>query len=115
VDWEAFVEFQNDTLKVFNTARTLEPARFRVNMRRRHAFERSVPDLDSKDSFEVSHPGSEENYAVYVAKTSETGRQLANKLPWNSDLPAIVELIWRQESGREWMELKAVVSYGWKN
>ena len=115
VDWEAFVEFQNDTLKVFNDARTLEPARFRVNMRRRHAFERSVPDLAAKDSFEVSHPGSEENFAVYVAKSSETGRQLANKLPWSSDLAAIVELVWRREAGREWMELKAVSAYGWKN
>jgi hypothetical protein len=71
--------------------------------------------LDAKDSFEVSHPGSGETFPVYVARKSETGRDLANRLPWNSDLAVIVELVWNKETvGKEWVELRQVVANGWK-
>ena len=114
VDWEAFVEFQNGTLNRFFAARTSEARRFRVVVRRRHAFEKGVPDLDNKDSFEVSHPGAGETFPVYVSRKSETGKDLANKLPWNNDLPAIVELLWHKQGSQEWVELRSLVANGWK-
>jgi hypothetical protein len=115
IDWECFVEFQYDTLNRFFAAQPSDASRFRVVVRRRHAFEKTVPDLDAKDSFEVSHPGSGETFPVYVARKSETGRDLANRLPWNSDLAVIVELVWNKETvGKEWVELRQVVANGWK-
>lgn len=114
VDWEAFVEFQSDALAKFFAARSSEATRFRVVMRRRHAFEKDVPDVETKDSFEVSHPGAGETFPVYVARKSSIGRELENKLPWNSDLPAIVELYWRKQGAQHWVEVRTVAAYGWK-
>ena len=73
-----------------------------------------IPDLDNKDSFEVSHPGAGETFPVYVSRKSETGKDLANKLPWNNDLPAIVELLWHKQGSQEWVELRSLVANGWK-
>ena len=114
VDWETFIEFKDDLLFKFLKKSSTTPGRFRVMMRRAHVFDKDLPDRENKAGFEVFTPNSDFKGSVYVRKGSDTSRQLDIKLPWNNDVPVIVELIWRGQGEQTWVELQSVVSYGWR-
>lgn len=114
VDWEAFVEFKDGLLWEFMGKPDSRPQKFRVIMRRTHYFDKDVPDVGNKDGFELTQPGSEALAHVFVARSSPISRQLAQRLGWDGKVPATLELVWRVDGSRRWVEIQAVPSFGWR-
>jgi hypothetical protein len=114
VDWEAFVEFKDHLLWQFLLKPSSTPQRFRVLVRRKHAFDKNIPDIELKDSFELTQPGSDAASLVYATRGSEASRLLGQQLAWGSVLPAIVELTWRNEGTKRWVEIRSLPAFGWR-
>lgn len=114
VDWEAFVEFKDDLLLRFLEQKGAAPHKFRVMLRRKHYFDKDVPDIAGKDSFQLEQPNSHYEGHVFVVRTSATGRQLANQLAWGQDMPVIAELVWKSDAKSWWVEIGSIASYGWR-
>jgi len=114
VDWEAFIEFKDDLLLKFLEAKNDTPQKFRVMVRRKHYFDKDVPDMAGKDGFEVKQPNANFEGHVFVTRDSPLGRQLANQLAWGMDMPIMAELIWKSNGKSNWVEIKSIPSYGWR-
>jgi hypothetical protein len=114
VDWEAFVEFKDDLLLRFLENKGAPPQKFRGLLRRKHYFDKDVPDKASKDSFELAQPNAQFEGHVFVPRNSALGKQLANQLPWNQDMPVIAELVWKSDAKTWWVQIESIVSYGWR-
>jgi hypothetical protein len=114
VDWEAFVEFKDQLLWEFLIKPGTPPGKFRVMMRRKHCFDKNVPDLDRKDAFEISQPGADTTANVFVVKGGTVAKSLARQLDWGDTVAVTVQLVWRGEGGKTWVELKAVPTFGWR-
>lgn len=114
VDWEAFVEFKDDLLLQFLEKKGAPPHKFRVMLRRKHYFDKDVPDIAGKDSFQLEQPNSRFEGHVFVVRNSTTGKQLANQLAWGQDMPVIAELVWKSDAKSWWVEIGAITSYGWR-
>lgn len=114
VDWEAFIEFKDDLLLRFLEKKGAPPQKFRVLLRRKHYFDKDVPDIAGKDSFQLDQPNSHFEGHVFVPRSSALGRQLANQLAWGQDMPVIAELVWKSDAKSWWVEIAGIVSYGWR-
>jgi len=114
VDWEAFVEFKDDLLLKFLEKVTPAPKKFRVMVRRKHYFDKDVPNMSEKDGFELKQPNGAFEGHVFVPRNSTLGRQLANQLAWGMDMPVIAELAWMTVGENSWVEMKSISSYGWR-
>jgi hypothetical protein len=114
VDWEAFVEFKDDLLLKFLEKKGAPAQKFRGLLRRKHYFDKDVPDIASKDSFELAQPNANFEGHVFVARNSPLGKQLGNQLPWGQDMPVIVELVWKSDSKSWWVQIDSIISYGWR-
>jgi hypothetical protein len=114
VDWLAFVEFRDNLLYKFLSQYQEEPVRFHVGIRRTHYFEDDVPDLGEKDCFEIQPPLPTYVGYVFVPKKSPLALDLGTKISWEtSKAYVIVELRWRQEGDKKWVELLAVPQLNW--
>jgi hypothetical protein len=114
VDWEAFVDFKDDLLLRFLEKKGAPPQRFRGLLRRKHYFDKDVPDIASKDSFQLVQPNAHFEGHVFVPRSSAVGKQLANQLPWGQDMPVIAELVWKSDAKAWWVQIENIVSYGWR-
>jgi hypothetical protein len=116
VDWLTFIEFKDNMLRQFMSNPQIEGRwRFHVSMRRCHYFEDDVPDASSKDCFEIAPPmpGTTDLYA-FLQSGSQLSRSLASTITWDKRVTwGIVELQWRQENGKAWVELTAVPQLNW--
>lgn len=116
VDWLTFTEFKDELLQKFLEAPQPEPARFHVLMRRAHYFDDDVPSLDKKTCFQVMPPMPGFNGDVFAQKGSSIARELDKQLGWEvSQAAAVVELQWRNEDRRQWVELTNLVQLNWRN
>ncbi len=115
VDWEAFVEFKDRLLWEFLEKPGAPSQKFRVMLRRKHYFDKDVPDMGSKDSFAIVQPGIDLEGHVFAPHDSAPARQLQQRLGWGSNMPMILELVWRKEGAHRWVEIASVVEYGWKS
>lgn len=116
VDWLTFTEFKDELLQKFLEAPQPEPARFHVLMRRAHYFDDDVPALDKKTCFQVMPPMPGFNGDVFAQKGSTLARELDKQLGWEvSQAAAVVELQWRNEDRRQWVELTNLVQLNWRN
>lgn len=114
VDWDGFMEFRHDYLLRFLETDTLPPQKFRVMLRRKHYFDKDVPDLSLKDTFQINQPNAVYDGHVFVPKSTALSRQLANQLGWDKDMPVIVELVWRTNGNKKWVEIQSIPKYGWR-
>ena len=114
VDWEAFVEFKDHLLWDFLNKPSSPAQKFRVMLRRKHTFERDVPDREHKDSFELSQPNADATALVYAPRDGKAARLLAQHLSWNASVAVIIELAWRTDGTRRWVEIQAVPAFGWR-
>jgi hypothetical protein len=114
VDWEAFTEFKDDLLLHFLEKKGAPPQKFRGLLRRKHYFDKDVPDIAGKDSFELEQPNAHFEGHVFVPRSSAVGKQLANQLPWGQDMPVIAELVWKSDAKVWWVQIDNIVSYGWR-
>jgi hypothetical protein len=114
VDWEAFTEFKDDLLLHFLENKGAPPQKFRGLLRRKHYFDKDVPDIAGKDSFELGQPNARFEGHVFVPRNSALGKQLANQLPWGQDMPVIAELVWKSDAKIWWVQIDSIVSYGWR-
>jgi len=114
VDWEAFAEFKDQLLREFLSKAGSPPGKFRVMIRRSHSFDKSVPDLDRKDSFELSQPGIDTTGKAYAVKGATVARALSQQLGWGESIAVTVQLAWRSEGDRSWVEVAAVPAFGWR-
>src|SRR5439155_20519192 len=73
VDWGTFVEFKDDLLLHFLENKTAPPQKFRGLLRRKHYFDKDVPDIASKDSFELEQPNAHVECHVFVPRNSALG------------------------------------------
>jgi hypothetical protein len=115
VDWDAFVEFKDDSLLKFLEQSESPTSRFRVILRRVHSYDKDVPGLATKEAYEVLQPGAPFSGTVFAEKGSDLSRQLAGKLVWNMDIPVIAELAWHHKSQFKWVEITSPVTYGWRS
>ena len=114
VDWLAFVEFRDNLLFEFLSAYQDVPARFHVGIRRTHYFEEDVPDLDQKDCFEIQPPVPTYVGYVFVPKGTPLAADLGTRIGWETMTAyVIVELRWKREGDRKWVELTAVPQLNW--
>jgi hypothetical protein len=114
VDWLAFVEFRDNLLYKFLSQYQNEPVRFHVGIRRTHYFEDDVPDLSGKDCFEIQPPLPTYVGYVFVPKKSALANDLDTKISWEtSKAYVIVELRWKKEGDKKWVELLAVPQLNW--
>lgn len=114
VDWEAFAEFKDRLLQEFLGKAGSPPGKFRVMIRRTHSFDKSVPDLDRKDSFELTQPGLDSTGLVYAVKGATVARALSQRLGWDESIPATVQLAWHSEGNRSWVEVAAIPAFSWR-
>ena len=114
VDWQSFVEFKEDRLKVFLESPGAAPVHVRVIMHRKHAYDKDVPEINTKDSFEIVQPGAPYSGSVFVPQGSPCAKLLGGKLSWNTELAVIIELSWRKQGSFHWIEVTSIVSWGWK-
>lgn len=114
VDWEAFAEFKDQLLREFLGKAGSPPGKFRVMIRRSHSFDKRVPDLDRKDSFELSQPGIDTTGSAYSVKGATVSRALSQQLGWGESIAVTVQLAWRGEGDRSWVEIAAVPTFGWR-
>ena len=114
VDWLLFIEFKDNLLLDFVRSYHENPGRFHVLLHRAHYFQKDVPQLESKNCFEIHPPMP--GYVVYafVEKDSHLAVELEKPLSW--DVPnafAVVELKWKKKGAYEWVELVAVPQFDW--
>lgn len=114
VDWEAFVEFKDDLLLKFLETEGAPAQTFRVLMRRKHYFDKDVPEIASKDAFQLQQPNAAFDGHVFIPKSNPLSKQLANQLGWSQDMPVVVELAWKTNGKHHWVEISKIVSYGWR-
>lgn len=114
VDWLSFVEFKDRLLEKFFEGYQEGPARFHVGITRTHYFEDKVPNSGNKDAFRIS-PAPPNPYltTVFVEKDSQVGRELKDRIPWGSQVWAIVELEWVKLGTQQWVQLAAVPQLNW--
>ena len=115
VDWEAFAEFKDHLLWDFLEKPGAPKQKFRVLMRRKHYFDKDVPNMDDKESFMLLQPGSDAEGHVFAPRDSAPTRQLAQHLGWGDTISAIIELTWRKQDSHRWVEIATVNNYGWRN
>ena len=114
VDWLAFVEFRDNLLFEFLSDFQEMPARFHVGIRRTHYFEDDVPDLDSKDCFEIQPPLPHYVGYVFLPKESPLAADLASRISWETlTAYVIVELRWKRLGDMKWVELTGVPQLNW--
>lgn len=114
VDWATFVEFKDDLLLKFLETQGEPNQSFRVMLSRKHYFAKDVPDLASKDSFQVQQPNDSFDGHVFLPKNTALSKKLASQLGWNQNMPVIVELAWRTNGKLHWVEIVRIVNYGWR-
>ncbi|WP_146850228.1 hypothetical protein [Brevifollis gellanilyticus] len=114
VDWLSFVEFKDRLLEKFLAGYQEGPARFHVGITRTHYFEDKVPNVSNKDVFRIS-PAPPNPFAsvIFIDKDSDLGRELRDKIPWGSQVWAIVELEWMKLGSQNWVQLSAVPQLNW--
>ncbi len=114
VDWLSFVEFKDRLLEKFLAGYQEGPARFHVGITRTHYFEDKVPNVSNKDVFRIS-PAPPNPFAsvIFIDKDSDLGRDLRDKIPWGSQVWAIVELEWMKLGTQNWVQLSAVPQLNW--
>ncbi len=114
VDWEAFVEFKDQLLWEFLIKPGSPPGKFRVMIRRKHSFDKKVPDLDRKEGFEISQPGADTLANAFAVKGAAAARSLSQQLGWGDSVAVTVQLAWHVEGDHGWVEVKAVPAFGWR-
>jgi hypothetical protein len=114
VDWLSFVEFKDRLLEKFLQGYQEGAARFHVGITRTHYFEDKVPNASTKDAFRLSPaPPNPFTATVFVDKESDLGRDLRDKIPWGSQVWAIVELEWIKLGNLSWVQLTGVPQLNW--
>lgn len=114
VDWLSFVEFKDRLLEKFLAGHQDGPARFHVGITRTHYFDDKVPNASSKDVFLISPaPPNPFSSMIFLDKDSDLGRELRDKIPWGSQVWAIVELEWMKLGTQSWVQLSAVPQLNW--
>lgn len=116
VDWLTFVEFKDDMLSKFMANPAMEGRwRFHVALTRAHYFEDDVPDRENKDAFEIAPPmPTGKQMFAFTDKNSQLARKLATTITWDKMVTwAIVELEWKKDGDKNWVELTAVPQLNW--
>lgn len=111
------MEFRHDYLLKFLENPSAPNQQFRVMLRRKHYFDKDVPNIDRKECFQITQPYMESRYEgnVFVNKDSQLSKTLASQLGWGLDMPVIVELTWKSNSNHKWVEIVSIPHYGWRN
>ncbi|MFZ4763844.1 MAG: hypothetical protein ACOYMN_02725 [Roseimicrobium sp.] len=115
VDWESFAEFKDDLLLKFLETRGAPPQKFRVLLRRKHYFEKDVPNMEEKDAYELQQPSADFLGSAFTVRKSPVSQQLSNHLSWGQDIPVIVELKWHTETKNAWVEITKIATFGWRS
>lgn len=114
VDWLSFVEFKDRLLEKFLAGYQEGPARFHVGITRTHYFDDKVPNASNKDVFLISPaPPNPFSSMIFLEKDSDLGRELRDKIPWGSQVWAIVELEWMKLGTQNWVQLSALPQLNW--
>lgn len=114
VDWEAFVEFKDQLLWEFLIKPGSPPGKFRVMLRRKHYFDKDIPDIDRKETFELNQPGADTTVNVFAVKGGSVAKVLSQQLAWGDGIAVTVQLVWHSEGERGWVEIKSVPAFGWR-
>jgi|GEM_PF-682549 len=114
VDWLSFIEFKDRLLEQFLQGYQEGPARFHVGITRTHYFDDKIPNSASKDAYRISPaPPNPFLSTVFVDKDSPLGRELRDKIPWDAQVWAIVELEWIRLGTQQWVQLSAIPQLNW--
>ncbi len=114
IDWLSFVEFKDDLLHKFLTTYMDGPVRFHVGIRRTHYFEDDIPNVEEKDTFEVTTPMENVHGFVFVPRGSPLQRSLSSTISWDKEMSwVIVELQWRRQGSSKWVEMTALPQLNW--
>lgn len=114
VDWLSFVEFKDRFLEKFLSSYQEGPGRFHVGITRQHFFEDTVPNPEKKEAFRINPPPPNPYEAhVLVEKDSAIARDLKDKIPWGTQVWAIVELEWVRLGNQQWVQLVGVPQLNW--
>jgi len=114
VDWLLFTEFKDNQLLDFAKSYHETTGRFHVLIHRSHYFQKDVPQLESKQCFEIHPPMPGYVVNAFVEKDSHLADLLQKPLSW--DVPnafAVVELKWKKKGSYEWLELAGVPQFDW--
>ena len=117
IDWEAFVEFNDNRLYTFLNNYQEEPQKFHVIMRRAHYFGPGVPDLEKKYAFRIEPPiPGYQGYAFVDRDASIVKSKLSYQLEWHAISYPIVELVWERntETLQQYVAIKDIVQNNWR-
>lgn len=116
VDWLTFTEFKDNLLARFMESPQEGPKRFHVLVRRTHYFDDNVPEVDKKICVEVQSPTPPFVGSVFARRGSPVANILDRYLGWEVDqAAAVVELEWRRDGERQWVELTGLPQFNWRN
>lgn len=116
VDWVTFTEFKDNFLARFMESPKEGAKRFHVLVRRTHYFDDDVPELDKKICMEVQAPMPPYVGSVFARRGTQLANILDRYLGWQVDQAAVVvELEWRREGDKQWVELTNLPQFNWRN
>lgn len=115
IDWESHIQWRDEWLRSFLTAKENTPQNLMVVLHRTHYFNDDVPLLDEKLAFKVTSaiPG-DEGAVVFVDKQSALGRSLASEYEWRVSYFPLAELQWVSEGESRYIRLNRIVRANWR-
>ena len=115
IDWESHIQWRDEWLRSFLSAKKDTPQNLMVVLHRTHYFNDDVPLLDEKLAFKVTSaiPG-DEGAVVFVDKQSALGRSLANEYEWRVSYFPLAELQWVTEGESRYVRLNRIVRANWR-
>ncbi|MEZ5299951.1 MAG: hypothetical protein R3F11_04685 [Verrucomicrobiales bacterium] len=115
VDWEAFVEFNDLLLDKFLSDPNSPADFFHVMIKRKHFFGSDDDPRKSLDSYWVEPPIPGYGGYAFATPSTEIGRTLSEKLPWESVSFPILELEWAKPKGGEpYVKIKSVRQWSFR-
>ncbi len=98
VDWDVFVQFNDNLLESFLEDSSAPPATFFVVLRRGHFFGEEIPHLDEKLCYRIISPiSAETEQFAFIDTRSPVGETAAKTLSWGRTFRPVVRLEWIRE------------------
>jgi hypothetical protein len=116
VDWDAFVQFNDNLLESFLADPSAPPATFFVVLRRGHFCGEKVPHLEEKLCYRVMSPiSAETEQFAFIDTHSPVGEEAMKTLSWGRTFRPIVRLEWIQEGDTEpYVTISEIIRSTWR-
>ena len=114
LNWEAFVEFQDDTLGAFLGAFKPDPGIFHVYLERAHYFRTDVPDIGNLYCFRIRNPIPGNESFAFLPKSGKMADEIARKFDWDSVYFPVAELQWVRHQESEYVQINRIVRENWR-